>query len=70
MAIIKTKVPNFTGIRASVYFRNGVGSTTDTRLIDWFRTHGYIVETEAEVNKEPEQTAKPIKNKTRTKANG
>lgn len=44
MAIIKTKVSNFNGYRASVLFRNGVGSTNDTRLIEWFRTHGYIVE--------------------------
>lgn len=46
MAIIKTKIPNFNGYRASVLFKNGVGSTNDTRLIEWFRTHGYIVETE------------------------
>lgn len=44
MAIIKTKVPAFNGYRASVLFRNGVGQTNDTRLIEWFRTHGYTVE--------------------------
>lgn len=46
MAIIKTKIPNFNGYRASVLFKNGIGSTNDTRLIEWFRTHGYTVETE------------------------
>ena len=56
MAIIRTKVPNFNGYRASVLFSNGVGRTNDTRLIEWFRSHGYTVETESKPkteNKKP-----------------
>lgn len=44
MAIIKTQVKDFNGYRANVMFRNGVGRTDDTRLIEWFKTHGYIVD--------------------------
>lgn len=40
---IFTKVPDFTGIRASVMFVNGQGNTDDPRLIDWFKRNGYIV---------------------------
>ena len=58
MAIIKTKIPNFTGYRASVFFKDGVGSTNDTRLIEWFRTHGYTIETEVEVK--PEVAVEPV----------
>lgn len=47
MAIIKTKVSNFTGYRASVYFKNGVAETDREDLITWFKTHGYIVEDKA-----------------------
>lgn len=53
MAIIRTKVPNFNGYRASVLFVNGVGRTNDTRLIEWFDSHGYTVETEATTKVEP-----------------
>lgn len=68
MAVIRTNVPNFTGYRASVYFRNGVGSTDTPHLIEWFKAHGYIVESEAEpkiVESQPTVT----KAKTRIKAN-
>lgn len=40
---IFTKVPDFTGIRASVMFVNGQGDTDDPRLIEWFRQKGYII---------------------------
>ena len=40
---IFTKVPDFTGIRASVMFVNGQGDTDDPHLIDWFRKNGYVV---------------------------
>lgn len=40
---IFTKVPDFTGIRASVMFVNGQGDTDDPRLIDWFKRNGYVV---------------------------
>lgn len=44
MAVIKTVMPYFTGYRASLYFNNGVAETNDIHLIEWFRSHGYIVE--------------------------
>lgn len=40
---IFTKVPDFTGIRASVMFVNGQGNTDDPRLIEWFKNNGYTV---------------------------
>ena len=40
---IFTKVPDFTGIRASVMFVNGQGDTDDPHLIDWFKRNGYVV---------------------------
>ena len=40
---IFTKVPDFTGIRASVMFVNGQGNTDDPRLIKWFKQNGYTV---------------------------
>lgn len=40
---IFTKVPDFTGIRASVMFVNGQGDTDDPRLIEWFRQKGYVI---------------------------
>lgn len=46
MARIKTKVPGFTGVRASVNFINGVGNTDNDWLIGWFKNHEYIVEEE------------------------
>ncbi len=55
MAIIRTKVPNFNGYRASVLFVNGVGRTNDSRLIEWFRSHGYTVETEVTPKVEPKK---------------
>lgn len=44
MAIIRTKVPGFTGIRAGVMFMQGTAETDNQYLIDWFNEHGYIVE--------------------------
>ena len=46
MAVIKTKDTRFTGYRANVMFRNGVGRTDDKHLIEWFKQHGYVVETD------------------------
>jgi hypothetical protein len=40
---IFTKVPDFTGIRASVMFVNGQGNTDDPHLIEWFKRNGYSV---------------------------
>lgn len=69
MAIIKTKIPNFTGYRASVFFKHGVGSTNDEHLIDWFRTHGYTIETENEVKPKVDVVSvePTIKRRTKTK---
>ena len=53
MAIIRTKVPGFTGMRASVMFAHGMAETNNQHLIDWFKEHGYIVE-------EPVEEAKPV----------
>ena len=41
--VIKTKIPGFTGVRASVMFKNGVGETDNPYLIDWFKSKGYVV---------------------------
>lgn len=64
MAIIRTKVPKFNGYRASVLFVNGVGRTNDTRLIEWFRNHGYTVESDVTVKAEP--VKKPVNLETMT----
>lgn len=45
--LIFSPVKGFNGYRASVRFVNGEGRTNDTRLIEWFRSHGYTVESEA-----------------------
>lgn len=43
---MKVFAPNkqYTGTSASVPFCNGVGETEDTRLLQWFKSHGYEVE--------------------------
>lgn len=46
MAVVKTRDPRFTGYRAGVMIRNGVGRTDDKHLIEWFKKRGYIVETD------------------------
>lgn len=43
--IVKTKVP-FTGYRATVYFKNGIGATDDEHLLEWFKSKGYELEDE------------------------
>lgn len=59
---IYAPVKDFNGVHASVQFINGVGETDDSHLIEWFRSHGYIVEdvatsetTTVEVKVESEQ---------------
>jgi hypothetical protein len=34
----------YNGISATVMFTNGVGETEDSRLIEWFKERGYVVE--------------------------
>ena len=43
MAKVYAPVKNYTGTSASVGFVNGVGETSDARLLLWFSEHGYIV---------------------------
>ncbi len=49
---MKIYAPNkqYSNISASVTFKNGVGETDNPRLIEWFREHGYIVETDEAIN--------------------
>lgn len=51
MARIYTPVKGYSGVSASVTFTNGVGETSDVRLLEWFQKHGYQVEEE----KQPEE---------------
>jgi len=52
---MKVYAPNkqYTGVSASVSFCNGVGETDDPCLINWFRSHGYEVETQIRNQEEP-----------------
>lgn len=52
---IFTKVPDFTGIRASVMFVNGQGNTDDPKLIQWFKQNGYLVADGESTTKEVEE---------------
>ena len=57
---IFTKVPDFTGIRASVMFVNGQGDTDDPKLIEWFKQNGYIV-SDAKATKTEDEPKSGIK---------
>jgi hypothetical protein len=52
---IFTKVPDFTGIRASVMFVNGQGDTDDPKLIQWLKQNGYLVADGESTTKEVEE---------------
>ena len=43
---IYAPVKNINGIYASVMFVNSVGETDNPDLIEWFKTHGYRVESD------------------------
>jgi hypothetical protein len=72
---MKIYSPNkeYTGVSASVPFCSGMGETDDPYLIEWFKSHGYRVETDSTeetdikepVNEEPaeEVPVKPVKKK-------
>lgn len=48
MAQIIAPNKDYTGVSASVPFVKGVGETSDSYLIEWFKTHGYtVIEDEA-----------------------
>lgn len=49
---IYAPVEDATGIWASVKFVNGVGETDNPTLVEWFRSHGYRIETETTVSLE------------------
>lgn len=74
--LIYAPVKAFNGYRATVRFVNGVGRTDDTRLIEWFRSHGYTVQSDAPVKAEPEkkpmalETMTPDELRTLAKARG
>lgn len=36
--------PNYSGISAGVSFADGVGETSVSHLVSWFRERGYIIE--------------------------
>ena len=44
MAKIYAPNKEYTGVSASVPFVNGVGETSDERLLAWFEDRGYKVE--------------------------
>ncbi|WP_349947339.1 hypothetical protein ABFV83_02300 [Lacrimispora sp. BS-2] len=56
---MKVYAPNkqYTGVSASVSFCNGAGETDDPHLLNWFRSHGYEVETQVG---NPEETPEEI----------
>lgn len=58
---IYSKNESYTGVSASVPFCNGRGETDDPYLIEWFRSHGYRVEEEADTEKEEEAKTGPKK---------
>ena len=49
---IYAPVEDATGIWASVKFVDGVGETDNPDLINWFRSHGYRIETETTLSLE------------------
>ena len=58
---MKVFAPNkqYTGTSASVPFLNGVGETTDLRLLHWFKSHGYELEDMPELGDPAEDPGKP-----------
>lgn len=58
---MKVYAPNkqYTGTSASVPFCNGVGETTDPRLLQWFKGHGYEVEDLPELGDPAEDLGEP-----------
>lgn len=53
MAKIYAPNKQYTGISASVRFVNGVGETSDPRLIKWFQERGYKVVEGAQEEEQP-----------------
>lgn len=66
--IVKTPVPDWSGYVRGVYFSRGVAECDDKVALEWFESHGYIVEnsTKSEDIKPPvptEETVAPPKRK-------
>lgn len=59
MAQIIAPNKDYTGESASVTFVKGVGETSDAYLIEWFRTHGYIVTEDEATEVQPEVPETP-----------
>lgn len=55
MAEIHAPNSMYTGVSASVEFKDGVGSTDVPHLISWFKENGYKVIEDAVVEQEPEK---------------
>jgi hypothetical protein len=55
MPIIKSQNSEYSGVTAGVKFSAGKGETSDPWLLEWFREHGYLVETEPIAVEEPEE---------------
>lgn len=53
------KAPNpITGLHVSLEFKDGVASTDDPWLIQWFREHGYQLEEETSHPKEDQNAGR------------
>lgn len=52
---IYAPVKDTNGVYASVRFVNGVGETDNPNLIEWFKTHGYVVENTQELREDAEE---------------
>lgn len=50
--IVKTPVPDWTGYVRGVYFSRGVAECDDKVALEWFSTHGYVVEESNEIKSE------------------
>ena len=64
MAKILCPNKEYNGISASVTFVNGVGETNNLQLIEWFKSHGYTVEEDAEKDKSSSEKPKNRRKKT------
>ena len=56
---IYAPVKDFDGLRNNIRFVRGVGETNDPKLIEWFETHGYTIETNDVVVEKCDETIVP-----------
>jgi len=57
---IYAPVKDFNGLRNNVRFVNGVGETDNQHMIEWFVTHGYIIQGENCLDYLPVLVGKPV----------